>query len=149
MIENAPWTAVRTIWAPLILHDLLMSRRGVPSRHDVWGCTGGAARAEPLLSAPPPFASARFPCSLSQSHAQLRGGGTVLSLRLLWSLFVPPGCFHTFYVCFFFFSLVYRKYAGLSRFYLSSSPRIFFFFSGGTEEIFVSHQYLYTHRISL
>lgn len=28
MIENAPPTAVRTIWAPLILHDLLMRGRG-------------------------------------------------------------------------------------------------------------------------
>lgn len=74
----------------------------------------------PLLCPSPPPASLP-PLAVSRTAARR---GTVLSLRLLWSLFVSPDRFHTFSG---FFSLVYGKYAGLSRFYLSLSPRIFFF----------------------
>lgn len=85
-----PRTAVRTIWAPLILHDLLMSRGRVP-RPVMYGIhwTERGEKSPLRLSLP------SLPCSLSQSHAHLQGA--VFSLAS-WSLCLPRHIlFHTFY----------------------------------------------------
>lgn len=78
------------------------------------GCTGGAGREEPLLSAPASVALLQ-PLAISRTSAR----GAVLSLWMLWSLLVSPDHFHT---CF-FQTLDYWKTTGLSLTYLSLSAR--------------------------
>lgn len=90
MIENAPRTAVRTIWAPLILHDLLMSRRRAP-RPVMYGIHW-TERGEKSPSA---SRFRRFPAaSHSLTHICK---GAVFPLTS-WSLCLPRHVlFHTFY----------------------------------------------------
>lgn len=78
MIENARRTAVRTIWAPLILHDLLMSGRAPRRCSDVWGCT----RRSGFCPQQPPTHSAHL--HASSGHAAV-------------TLSVSPHRLHVFY----------------------------------------------------
>lgn len=73
MIENAPRTAVRTIWAPLILHDLLMSRRRVLSP-----VMYGIRWTEQGEKSPSAFRFRRFPAA-SHSLAHICKGGCFFS----------------------------------------------------------------------
>lgn len=99
MIENARRTAVRTIWAPLILHDLLMSRRRVPSCSDVWDALAESRerRATSICSQLCYFPAAS--CNL----IHICEGGCFFSLGVVVSLSLIRPYSHSFF--FFFFPL--------------------------------------------
>lgn len=116
MIENARRTAVRTIWAPLILHDLLMSRRRVPSCSDVWDALAESRerRATSICSQLCYFPAAS--CNL----IHICEGGCFFSLGVVVSLSLIRPYSHSFFL---FFLFPFQRLLKITR----VEPQIFIF----------------------